>query len=127
MSTAVEKAQECWGKALPDWVAALAQEADATSQNKAAKRIGRTGSLVSQVISNKYEAALDRVEESVRGVLMAAVVDCPGEGEPISTDVCQSWRKKARRHAGNNPQRVEMFHACRGCPIYLDAGANKDA
>ena len=124
MNRAFEKAQECWGETLPDWVEVLAQEADATSQNKVAKRIGRTGGLVSQVISNKYGAGLERVEEIVRGVLMAGTVDCPGEGEPITTDICQSWRKKARRHAGNNPQRVMMFHACRRCPVFQREQAN---
>lgn len=96
----------------------LAREADRTSQNKVAKRIGRTGSLVSQVIANKYGASLDLVEESVRGALMSEKADCPGMGEPIPRDVCQAWRQKAKKYSGHNAQRVAMFRACRRCPIY---------
>jgi len=117
MSRFEEKAQRCWGDELPDWVLVLAKEADATSQNKLAKRIGRTSGLISQVIGNTYGARLDAIEEVVRGVLMSAKVNCPGAGEAITTDKCQEWRKKSKEYRGNNSQRVRMFKACRSCPL----------
>lgn len=58
MSGPVETAAKAWGDAMPDWVAALARECAATSQNKVAARLGRSAALVSQVLRNNYKADL---------------------------------------------------------------------
>lgn len=109
-------AREAWGDALPDWVQALAEACDLTSQNAVAKRLKRSAPLVSNVISHKYAADMTAIEERVRGVLMKAVVDCPALGE-LPTDVCQTWRQGSRRFAGHNALRVRMYRACNRCPI----------
>jgi hypothetical protein len=117
MSTPTDVAFEAWGQPLPDWIARLAAECDLTSQAKVAKRLGYSGAVVSQVLRKKYPGALGAVEETVRGVLLAAVVECPQLGE-IGTMVCREWREKARAFSGHNALRVTMFRACTRCPRF---------
>lgn len=114
----VETARAAWGDALPDWVEALALACSRTSQAAVARQLGRTGAVVSQVLRNSYPAKLDRIEERVRGVLMAFEVDCPGMG-PIKTDVCQDWRAKATRFSYSSPTRRRMYRACHKCPRFV--------
>lgn len=116
MSSAVEIARVAWGADLPDWVLRLAQERDRTSQNRVAGRIGYSSAAVSNVIANKYNAPTGMIEERVRGVLMAQVMDCPALGE-MPVHMCREWRKKSRKFASGNRQRVMMFRACMRCPV----------
>lgn len=120
MGAVLEKAMNAWQGEMPDWVRVLAEEADRTSQNKAAKRIGRTSGLVSQVLSNSYGAKLDMVEEIVRGALMSETVECPGFGEPIKLDTCQMWRKRATKFSGHNALRRDMYRACSRCDRFRE-------
>lgn len=113
----VEKARLAWGEDIPDWVLAMAEQAELTSQNKVAQRIKRTGPLVSQVLGNKYGAGLNHIEELVRSILMREMVPCPGTGTDLSKVECKDWREKAKAFSGHNPERVMMFRACRRCPI----------
>lgn len=112
----VHTAQENWGADLPDWLLRLAEEADATSQNKAAKKIGYTGSALSSLFRRRYNADTRAIEEQVRGVLMKATVSCPILGEIGSHD-CRSWREKAKRFSSHNSLSVQMFRACTRCPL----------
>ncbi len=111
----LETVRASWGDAAPDWILILAAECGRTSQAAVAKRLDRSGAVVSQVLRNIYGAGLERIEERVRGVLMAGQVTCPGLGE-IPLQDCQDWREKARTFAIGNPTRVRMFHACARCP-----------
>lgn len=115
VQTALETARAAWGEALPDWVEVLAIECARTSQNAVAKRLDRSGAVVSQVLRNSYGADMGRIEERVRGVLMHGQVTCPGLGE-IPLQACQDWRARASTFAIGNPTRVRMFHACNRCP-----------
>lgn len=111
----VEAAHAAWGEELPDWIAVLAAECARTSQAAVAGRLDRSGAVVSQVLRRIYAADMGRIEERVRGVLMAGQVSCPGLGE-IPLQQCQDWRGKAGQFAIGNPLRVRMFHACNRCP-----------
>lgn len=113
----LDTARSAWGTDLPDWVEALALACCRTSQAAVARELGRTGAVISQVLRNVYPARLDRIEERVRGVLMAATVDCPVQG-PIGTDLCQDWRAKALKFGYSSPTRRRMYHACRSCPRF---------
>lgn len=115
VQTPLETVRAAWGETPPDWVLVLAGECGRTSQAAVAKRLDRSGAVVSQVLRNTYAAGLDRIEERVRGVLMAGQVTCPGLGE-IPLQACQDWREKSRTFAIGNPTRVRMFHACARCP-----------
>lgn len=107
-------AKAAWGGALPDWVAELAAEATRTSGKAAAKRIGYSGAVVTQVCGNKYPGDIERVAEKVRGALMGAVVVCPVLGE-IGRDRCLDEQKQP--FSASSANRARLYRACRaGCP-----------
>ncbi len=75
-----EVARQHWGEPLPDWIARLAEECEATSQRQAAERIRYSAGLVSNVLRNRYTGDMAGVEEAVRGALMGDTVTCPELG-----------------------------------------------
>lgn len=109
------RAREAYGDALPDWIEALAREANRTTGAAAGKRCGFGGSTLSQICSNTYGAKdWSTIESRVRGALMNENVDCPVLGE-IGRDHCLDEQKK--KHVGTSQQRTALYHACRrGCP-----------
>lgn len=122
MSGPVEIARASWGHdAAPDWVIALAKEAERTSQAKAARKIGRSGALVSQALRNRYGGDMSALEELVRARLMGALVDCPSVGT-LPLDECRDWREKSRSFTPANPMRVRMFRACKRCRLNQQRG-----
>jgi len=90
--TPLEKARRCWGADVPDWIEGMARACMASSQNKVAKRMGYSGSLVSSVLANRYAGDMTRVEEVYRGAFERAVVDCPALGD-LAMDRCRFWRR----------------------------------
>lgn len=116
MSAAIEKARIAWKSGMPDWVEALAQECAASSQNKVAVRLGRSATMISQVLSNTYPGDLIDLEERFRAEFQAAVVVCPALGQIPASD-CLAWRKKAREFQNTNSLRIRMFRACRSCKL----------
>lgn len=114
----IATATQSWLGAVPDWVSALANECAATSQNKVAKRLGRSATVVSNVLRAKYTGDMAAIEDIVRSVLMPDVIPCPGVGQIASAD-CLDWRRKSEVFIGTNPQRIRMFRACNRCPRNL--------
>lgn len=115
MSGPVEIMREAWNGKQPEWVEALAVECAATSQNKVAAELGRSPSLISQVLHAKYPGNLRAVEELFNGVFREARVECPALGT-IPTNECRHWRDKARQFVNVNSLRVRMYRACVNCP-----------
>lgn len=110
----VGNARTAWGEALPDWVLALAEEANRTSGSDAAKRIGYSGAVVTQVCRANYRGDLDKVEGKVRGALLGAEVECPVLGA-IGRDRC--FEEQGKKHIGTSALRTKLYRACRcGCP-----------
>lgn len=115
MTGPVEKARAAWGPEIPDWVEALAAECAASSQNKVAQALGRSATLVSNVLAKKYPGDLAAVEDLFNGAFLNARVGCPALGL-IPTNECRHWREKARRFVNINALRVRMYRACVNCP-----------
>lgn len=110
----VAKARTAYPAGVPDFVEALAWEANRTSLAATAKAIGYTGGLVSAVIANKYGAGTERIETMVRGALMHETVVCPILGE-IGRDRCLDEQGKSNR--ATSSIRSKLYRACRnGCP-----------
>jgi hypothetical protein len=107
-----EKAAEAWGL-VPEWVAELVALADAEGLGGAGKRIGYSASAVSTIIARKYAGDLPRVEQMVRGALMAETVDCPVLGD-IGRDRCLTEQKEPFR--ATSRLRTQLFHTCKTCP-----------
>lgn len=110
----VSIARAAWGDAMPDWVLALAEEVDRTSQTAAARRIGYTSSVVSGTLANNYKGKLQNVEDKVRAALMGATVWCP-ELDEIPRSMC--FEEQAKPGMPTSPLRMRIWRACRaGCP-----------
>lgn len=111
----VAKAKLAWGGYAPEWILILAEACSRSSQSAVAKDLGYSGSAISLVLGNKYQNGdLGRIEQMVRGALMAETIVCPIMGE-MARDVCASWQKKP--FATTSSHRVRMYQACRnGCP-----------
>jgi len=110
----VDVASRCWGGSPPDWVLALAQVCDRSSQHLVAKEIGCSAGVVSGILRNSYPGDVGRVEIAIRGALMAHTVGCPVLDE-IPAHECLEHQR--RPFAATNPQRVRLYKACRsGCP-----------
>lgn len=107
------KALAAWGDPLPEWIDELARLADAEGLAGAEKRIGYSRSAVSTILAGKYAGDLDRVEQMVRGALMAETVDCPVLGE-IGRDRCLTEQKEPFR--ATSRMRAQLFHCCKTCP-----------
>lgn len=112
--SATALALAAWGSPLPDWVEALAGEADRTSQSAAARRLSYSPTVVSCTLRATYQGSLRAVEQRVRDVLMRAQVVCPVLGG-IPSARCIA--EQAAPFAPTNHERVRLYRACRaGCP-----------
>lgn len=109
----VAKARAAWGDALPDWVLALAEAAQETTQRAAGEAVGYSPTTVSEVIANRYRGDLTKVETMVRGALMGATVMCPVLDE-IGRDQCR--REQTTPFRATNSTRARLRRACRSCP-----------
>ncbi|MBC7168709.1 hypothetical protein [Phenylobacterium sp.] len=109
------KARTAWGEELPDWVLVLAQEADRTSQGKAAAKVGYSPATVSYVLGNRYTGDLGAVSAKVEAALMNGKITCPEMGE-MSLAQCLEWRDRAGTFAPTSSLRRVMFEACNACP-----------
>lgn len=65
---ALEKAKTAWGADMPDWVQALAQATEASSQRVVARRLGLSQTAIALVLSNSYGASTREVEAKVLAV-----------------------------------------------------------
>ncbi|MGJ5203615.1 transcriptional regulator [Bradyrhizobium sp. HKCCYLR20261] len=107
----LDKARQAWGEPLPNWVQALAEEADRTSGQKIAVRLGYSNATISYVIANKYSGDVEGVAEKVRGVLLGAKVMCPVFGE-MDRDYCLDQQKMG--NTGASSVRARLYRHCRG-------------
>lgn len=112
-SNAMSIVQEHYGRNAPAWIIALAEECDRTTQTKVAGRIGRSASLINQVLKNKYTGNLEGIRQRVDAVLRPSCFQCPVLGE-ISGDDCLKHQGKPYNPANNLA--VRLFLACRKCP-----------
>lgn len=113
----VDKAISAWGDALPDWVRALAERADAlSSQSRVATEIGYSTAAVSTIIGNTYAARdTSALETAVRATVMAETVTCPVFGE-TSLAQCLDWRAAAARpFRALSSLHSQMRDACGAC------------
>lgn len=107
------RATSAWGANMPRWVHLLASACDATSQLKAAEKIGKSGPYVSRIIRNDYPGDLAEAEKLVRAAWGQEGVVCPLWG-PIPLASCMT----ARRRSAPPTNRVHHLHrgTCPTCP-----------
>ena len=100
---------------MSDWIDALRGECARSSQARAATLIGYSPAVVNQILKGTYKGDWISVEESVRGALMGATVECPVIGE-IPRNRCIEHQRRAGSFAATNPLRVQLHRACPVCP-----------
>jgi len=112
MKGALEKATWAWAGNPPDWIEALAEACEATSNRAVAARLNVSPAAVCRVLGARYGNTI-AMEWRVRTVLMATRVPCPVCGE-IDVDTCRA--NQARPFTAVNPTFVRLFRACPTCP-----------
>lgn len=113
-SVALDKATAAWGPTMPDEVRELALYVDRNTGAAAAKAIGYSAAVVSNMLAARYPGDQDAVFAKIRGALMGEVVVCPVLGE-IGRHRCLSEQKMP--FATSNAARARVYRACRtGCP-----------
>ena len=110
-----ERVAKAWGdRTAEDWLQALVDECERTSQARAAKKLGISSTVVTRVLSNSYAGDTEGVIEKVRGVLLSVSVDCQVL-EEIGRDRCSA--EQARKLSFGNALSARVYRACRsGCP-----------
>jgi hypothetical protein len=121
--TAFDRLSEDWGPTPPGWISELAKACDESSQAAIARRIGKSASLVNQVLRNRYTGDLEAVRRSVERVLDINEVLCPILGA-IKGDTCLTNQRKS--YSPNNHQAVALFRACRRCPHNISKKGDGD-
>ncbi|WP_257195910.1 MULTISPECIES: hypothetical protein [unclassified Bradyrhizobium] len=109
--TFVEKAKGAWGDPLPDWIQALAEEADRIKLAGIARKLDYSQAAISTVLSKKYAGDVARIEGKVRGFLLGAKVMCPVYGE-IGRDQCLDLQKVQPPFSSEASSRC--YRCCRG-------------
>ncbi|MBS4773403.1 MAG: hypothetical protein KHX55_03905 [Proteobacteria bacterium] len=111
--SAIETAKQYWGESLPDWIEVLANEADKTSQNKIAYKIGKSSAAISQILKKSYPGTIANLEAAVRANLMNGSHDCPFYGTILIRE-CLDVQSRPFSNSGN-PTKIRLFKACRNC------------
>lgn len=109
----IETAKQNWGENLPDWIEVLANEADKSSQNKIAQKIGKSSAAISQILKNAYPGTIENIEAAVRANLMNGSHDCPVFGTILIRECTNNQRRQFP--SSGNPVTIRIFKACRNC------------
>lgn len=109
--TFAAKAKKAWGDPLPDWIKALAEEADRIKLSGIARRLEYSQAAISTVLAKKYGGDVARIEGKVRGLLLGAKVMCPVYGE-IGRDQCLDLQKNVPPFSSEASSRCHR--CCRG-------------
>lgn len=105
------------------WLTLLRTEADRTSIQATADRIGYSRTGVSLVLAGKYPGKTDRIARATLSALEQAV-DCPYLGEPLAGHECRaSATAKAPTH---NPMKLSHWRACQQCIHNPKFGGSND-
>ena len=110
-----------WGADAPEWITGLARACDAESQAAIARKIGRSASLVNQLLKNRYPGDLTDVKSRVQSALNDDGVNCPVMGK-IEGSLC--IKTQCKPFNPSNHVSVRLFRACRNCPNNIQKGGS---
>lgn len=98
----------------PRWLELLAKEAQATSIGKAAEKVGRSRTAVSQALAGKYPGDLVHFEKTVLAALeLPMAIACPYFKVNLPTKMCHDFSSKAA--PTHNPVSMQHWRACQQC------------
>jgi len=98
--------------ASSDWLEVLRAECARSTQTQVAKRLRVSATMICRVLRGTYPSDTSRLEARVRGELMNRTVECPVNGQ-ILTSRCADEQR--RPFAATSPNRVQTYFACRKC------------
>lgn len=99
-----------------DWLTALREACQASSQSAVARRLGVSATMVNQALKGAYKGDIERLQGLVEGSLMSQTVDCPATGD-MPKHKCLEHQGRPRGMAFVNPYFSKLYRACRsGCP-----------
>ncbi len=101
-----------WNNDAPSWISDLAYECDQTSQAHVARKLGRSASLVNQLLKNKYPGDLKDIEDRFKAAFNSEMCNCPVMGQ-ISGEKCLNYQGK--KYDPSNHIAVRLFRACARC------------
>lgn len=96
----------------PDAMSLLKEKVSELGQAEVARRLGKSDSAISQILSGKYQASPDEILKRVVEIFGGLSVECPVLGE-IPLAKCADERKKP--FAATSHQRVALWKACQTC------------
>lgn len=103
---------------MSDWKEILREAVEARGAAEVARELGISKTTISLVLSGKYGAATDRIEEKVTRIYAAAGVDCPILGQ-IEPGRCADIRERARKIGlkAGNPETLRLYKTCFKCGL----------
>lgn len=111
-----------WGDEPPRWITLLAAEVEASNRTETGKRVGISRSAVSLALANKYPSpSTAGIERRVLAALDG--LDCPAQGETISTQQCREYRE--RPAPTHNPMAMRVWRTCQSCPNNPNCGGDE--
>ena len=101
------------------WLAILSGHAQTRGQAAVARELGVSPGAVSLVLSGKYQASTQKIEDRVMRIYGAGgKITCPVLGR-ISPARCVGMWESARKIGGRagNPATIRQYITCRKCPV----------
>jgi len=88
---------------------------DDVGQAEVARRIGRSASAVSQVMSGKYAGDPDTILELIEASFASTTVHCPVMGEVYLADCIEARRRLELPHVPSSGQTADLRRTCPSC------------
>jgi len=101
------------------WLSIFRKEVEAKGAKQVSRELNISASTISLVLSGKYPASTDRIEERVMAIYgNDGKVDCPVMGK-ISPGLCVSAWEKAKKIGVRcgNPATIVLHKACLKCDL----------
>ncbi|BDD85964.1 helix-turn-helix domain-containing protein [Desulfofustis limnaeus] len=98
------------------WLAILEREIAAKGRGQVARELGVSPSTLSLVLSGKYPASTEKIENRVAEIYGEdGLVNCPMLGEIEPARCADNWQRAQKIKAAGNPATIRLYRACRSC------------
>lgn len=84
-------------------------------QAEVARRIGKSGATVSQVLSGKYTGNTDGILELIEAAFASTTIDCQVMGEVFLADCIDARRRAQMPFFPSSSQAAELHRLCPKC------------
>ncbi|MDO9069353.1 MAG: LacI family transcriptional regulator [Deltaproteobacteria bacterium] len=100
------------------WLAILQREVAARGRAEVARELGISATTLSLVLSDKYPASTDKIENRVVAIYgNAGNVCCQILGEISPSRCADNWERARVIKIAGNPATIRLYMACRKCSL----------